>query len=136
MSTGHTLQSAHAAVGANEAVHATYAAVRRPAALSRRVGFDVRGFRHGVSNQAIRHVLNEHGNPEAERARGQIAVERSDFDRLPLIVARGRYVEAKQRSFGPPRVGITAEIDGVHYTLILEVRRKQRRLDLVSMWKR
>lgn len=84
----------------------------------------------------MRHALEQHGNPLAETARGQIAVVIDDFLRLPQIVDSGSYHPAEQKPFGPRRVEIRTSIDSVHYTYVGEIRTRRRRIDMVTMWKR
>lgn len=133
---GERIKATASQAGQNTANHVAFASVRRPAELSKLVGEDVRGFKHAASNQSLGHVLKEHGNAKAEQARGQKAIEVDDFAKLPAIVKTGTYHDVKQRPFGPRRVEIIARIDGDEYHYIGEIRRKKRRIDLVTMWKR
>lgn len=135
MGTGARIASAISAAGTNEARHVTVGDVRRPAELSRLVGIDVRGFKHSVSNQAIAHALAKHGTV-SEIGRGQKPVTREDFQKIPTILKSGAYSTARQRLFGPPRVQIAAEIDGSRYHYVGEVRRRQKRIDMITMWKK
>lgn len=114
----------------------TFAHVRRPAALSKMVGEDVRGFKHAASNQAMRHSLRQHGDAKTEKARGQKPIVLDDFTKLPQVMRTGSYHQADQRAFGPRRIEVHATIDGVRYIYVAEIRRKQRRIDMVTMWKR
>lgn len=111
-------------------------AVRRPAAASAVLGVDVRGYKHAASNQAMRHALKQHGDAKAETARGQKGLTEDDFGRLPQIVRSGAYHPAEQRKFGPRRVEIHASVGPDKYVYVAEARPKQRRLDMVTMWKR
>lgn len=133
---GRRLEAASAKAGKNEIVHVAFGTVRRPAELSRLVGEDVRGFRHAASNQAMRHALEQHGNAAKEAARGQKAISAQDFQRLPEIVRTGTYHPAEQRPFGPRRVEVRAQVGDDRYTYVAEVRRRQRRMDMVTMWKK
>ena len=99
-------------------------------------GQDVRGFRHAASNQAMSHSLNHHGAGGSELARGQKPITPADFQKLPAIIKAGEYQVAKARQFGPVRFKIVAEVDGETFHYIAEIRRKQRRLDMVTMWKK
>jgi len=47
---------------------------------------DIDGFEHEISNYFQNHVLKEHGNPEREKARGQIAINEDDFEKISSIV--------------------------------------------------
>jgi len=100
------------------------------------VGVDVRGFNHGVSNQAIAHTFAKHGNAVAEKARGQAAITPADFRLLPEIVRSGRYVPGIQRPFGPRRVEIVSNVGGYEYHYAAEIRSGKRRVDMITMWKK
>lgn len=133
--TGARLKEAAGLAGQNVVHHVPFAAVKTPAALSKLLGVDVRGFKHSASNQAMRHVLEKHGNPAIELARGQKAVTEADFLRLPQIVkAAGPIRRAKWA--GPPRIQFSATVGEDRYEYVGEVRRKQRRIDMITMWKK
>jgi len=53
---------------------------------AKEIGIDIKGFEHEISNYFKNHVLKEHGNPEREKARGQIAVNEDDFEKIAGIV--------------------------------------------------
>lgn len=136
ISAGSTIGGLVEMAGANAAIYFAFGRVRCPAMLSKMLGVNVRGFRHGVSNQSLRHALAQHGQAVKEQARGQKPITRADFALIPQIISRGTYHPARQRPFGPRRVQIRAQIGGAHYTYIAEARPKKRRLDMVTMWKR
>jgi hypothetical protein len=50
------------------------------------IGIDIDGFEHEITDYFKRHVLKEHGNLEKERAKGQIAVNENDFEKISEIV--------------------------------------------------
>jgi hypothetical protein len=53
---------------------------------TKEAGLDIDGLEHIITNQFKSHVLNEHGDPEKERLRGQIAVNEDDFEKLLDII--------------------------------------------------
>jgi hypothetical protein len=53
---------------------------------AKEVQIDIDGFEHEISNYFLNHVLKEHGNPEREKARGQIAINEDDFEKIAGIV--------------------------------------------------
>lgn len=136
ITVGARIEAAAQQAGKNAALHVDFAAVRRPAELSKLVGVDVRSFRHAVSNQAMAHTLRKHGSAATEAARGQKAISAADFRRLPDIARSGTYRNGQQRSFGPPRAELHATVGGDSYVYVFEVRAGKRRLDMVTMWKR
>ena len=50
-------------------------------------GVDVSGFILSIDNYGILHTLERHGNPVREKARGQLAVTKTDFTHLLDIVS-------------------------------------------------
>ncbi|MBX5021213.1 PBECR3 domain-containing polyvalent protein [Rhizobium lentis] len=110
-----------------------FATVAKPGAISKVTGVDVRGFRHAVSNQSISHTLKRHGNPKVEAPRGQIAVTPKDFEKLPQIVRLGTVHAPEPHKSLLPRFVIKAEIDGIGYHYVGDVKAGKRRLDMVSL---
>ncbi|KQQ72943.1 hypothetical protein ASF70_15845 [Rhizobium sp. Leaf321] len=104
--------------------------------MSKLVGEDVRGFKHAASNQSMRHALRQHGDYASETARGQKALTERDLARIPDITREGVYRQTDQRPFGPRRVEVHATIEGDRYVYVAEIRRKKRRIDMVTMWKK
>lgn len=47
---------------------------------------EVAGYPHSLSKSAATHIRNEHGDPDTEKARGQIAVTENDIARIPEII--------------------------------------------------
>lgn len=50
-------------------------------------GIDISGRRHIISDNDIRHMIKQHGNPTIEEARGQIAITTQDIEKIPDIIA-------------------------------------------------
>jgi len=72
-------------------------------ALAKEAGFDIRGYRHKVTQDFKNHVLAEHGNSEIEKSRGQIAVTPEDFDYIDEILDNPTFAVAgikRKNKFG------------------------------------
>ena len=54
--------------------------------ISSLLGINVSNRRHTLSKTDIRHMLNEHGNPEIEAKKGQIAITEDDILKIPNII--------------------------------------------------
>ena len=54
--------------------------------LAKEAGLDITGFKHKVTEEFKNHTLSHHGNSKIEESRGQIAVTKTDFDRLDDIL--------------------------------------------------
>lgn len=57
------------------------------------LGIDVTNRVHTITNNDIRHMLNEHGNPEIEAKRGQIAITENDIKKIPEILENPTDIE-------------------------------------------
>lgn len=134
--TSESIGQAGRLAGQNATVHVEFAAVVRPGAIKKVTGVDVRGFRHSVSNQSISHTLKNHGNPKVETPRGQIAVTAADFEKLPQIIKSGVIHPPEPHKSTLPRFVIKAEIDGIGYHYVGDVKAGKRRLDMVSLRKK
>jgi len=53
------------------------------ASEARKVGLDIEGFEHEITNEFVRHVMKNHGNEKIESARGQIAIRGLILERYP-----------------------------------------------------
>lgn len=136
MPTGKRIETLVGKAGQNVVEHVPFANVRRPAELSKLVGVDVRGFKHSVSNQAIQHAIGRHGVPSVELQRGQRTVTAEDFQRLPDVVRAVPTLSPVRGKNGQPRLVYRANIEGISYTYVAEVRAGKKRLDAVTMYKK
>ena len=59
---------------------------------AKETGIDIDGFEHEITDYFKNHVLKEHGNSEKEKAKGQIAINENDFDKISNIVEYPDYV--------------------------------------------
>lgn len=99
--------------------------MRRPAAVSKIAGVNVRGFKHAISNQAVAHIRSRHPNIGA-----------ADIQRLPAIVKTGKVKLGKDRGVnGVARLVYRATVDDVKYEYIGEVRRKKQRIDAITLYR-
>lgn len=125
MPTGARISALANRGGGGEVEHVAFATIRAPARLSKLLGADVRGYKHSVSNQAIAHMRAGHRDLVA-----------ADFGRLPAIVRTGTPSLGKDRGVnGVPRVLYRAEVDGVKYEYVAEVRRRKKRLDAITLYR-
>jgi len=58
---------------------------------AKEAGINLDGFVHEVTNYFIHHVKKEHGNPDKEKTRGQIAVTEDDFLKISEIINNPDY---------------------------------------------
>ncbi|TVP80457.1 MAG: hypothetical protein EA353_03810 [Puniceicoccaceae bacterium] len=101
-------------------------------------GTDLSRYRHSVDSSALDHVRKEHGNPVTEAARGQLAITRADFDKLPEItrnISEVRDAGIDQTLKLQRIASISPSADGTYY-MIEEVRSpKKGHLSLVTLMK-
>jgi hypothetical protein len=53
---------------------------------AKEIGIDIDSFEHEITDYFKSHVIKNHGNPEKEKARGQIAINKNDFEKIADIV--------------------------------------------------
>lgn len=94
------------------------------------------GYSHSISRSAAYHIYKEHGDAEAEAARGQIAVTAEDLARIPEIVTSPDEVVTGFRSEqGAKRVAYLKRFDDALVVYIAEASRKKKDFRTVSMRK-
>lgn len=94
------------------------------------------GYSHSISRSAAYHIYKEHGDAEAEAARGQIAVTAEDLARIPEIVTSPDEVVTDFRSEqGAERVAYLKRFDDALVVYIAEASRKKKDFRTVSMRK-
>jgi hypothetical protein len=59
---------------------------------AKEAGIDIDDFEHEITNSFKNHVLKEHGNSEKEKAKGQIAINENDFEKISDIVENPDHV--------------------------------------------
>ncbi|MDR2504324.1 MAG: hypothetical protein LBD82_08120 [Deltaproteobacteria bacterium] len=106
--------------------------------LSNKTGLNIQpGVVHSISSSSIQHALNHHGNPAAEAARGQIALENSDFLLIPEIVKPENSPEyIGKNALGLDVIRYKKSFDGVTVYVLEEVRVKTREFAFQTMWKK
>ncbi|MBI3398887.1 MAG: hypothetical protein HY026_06625 [Deltaproteobacteria bacterium] len=93
------------------------------------------GYKRVIDNYAIRHAMNEHGDPKTEEPRGQIALTKEDFQRIPDIVENPDKVESAGKSaLGLDVIRYIKKDNGIIYH-IEEIRKGRRHVPFLSMYK-
>lgn len=100
-------------------------------------GENLATFDFRVSQQAVRHVYNFHGDQQTEALRGQRAVTADDFGLLPRIISAPDAIEGPDRSeVNELLVHLVKEIDGDRFTATFAVARRFGTLSLKTMFVR
>jgi hypothetical protein len=105
-------------------------------AIERATDFNLESYVHVVDIYAVRHAIIQHGNPQIEAPRGQIAVNVADFARIPEIVASPdaiRY-EGVNKQGNPVLVYEKAMGDKIFY--LEEIRAGRKEVAMQTMYKR
>jgi len=59
---------------------------------AKKTGLNIEGFEHEITRKFMTHVLDEHGDTKKEAARGQIAINVKDFEKILDIIQSPDYV--------------------------------------------
>ncbi len=142
-----TLEELNAAI--EDLIELSY---REPGAARQRVGFaqvsedtarriraatnlDLNGYVHVLDNYGVRHTRKEHGDPGAERRRGQEAVEDATFFLIPWVVLEPDSIEyGGKSSTGLHVLRFRKQINGV-VVVVEEVRASANLLAVVTVYK-
>ncbi|WP_420139806.1 anti-CBASS protein Acb1 family protein [Sphingomonas sp.] len=94
------------------------------AKVREQTGIDISGHDRVLQSSDIRHVMRSHGDPDGETARGQVAVKKGDFARIPQIVEEAHTVNAigKPGARKHQRLEYVAAIEGHEYRYVEELR--------------
>ena len=94
------------------------------------------GYSHSVSKADINHIKKEHGDAQAEAARGQIAITDKDIARIPDIVSNyGAIRDDLVSEQGSKRIMFAKSFDDGTVVYLGQVSRKKKDIKTVSMWK-
>ena len=106
------------------------------ARVKENAGLEVSGYVHLLDESGARHIHDEHGNPETEAARGQIAITEEDFARLPQIVSAPDDVYAGETlADGTPTVIFKKRMEDGTVCYVQEVRTGRKKLAAKNLWK-
>jgi hypothetical protein len=122
--TGARLRAAIPLATSKAPVRVDFGTVQRGAAVSKVAGADVRGFKHSISDQGIRHIVGRHPD-----------VTPDDIARLPEIVRTAPVLSAERGVNGVPRLEYRVTMGGQRFVYIAEVRRRKRRLEAITFYK-
>jgi phage-related protein (TIGR01555 family) len=96
------------------------------------------GYARRLKTSSIQHTMLEHGNRGVERARGQLAITRSDFGKIPRIVSGAHKVvtHGSPGSRRPMSLEYVAKLGKRTYHYVEIVGTKRQQLTLKTMWKK
>ena len=105
------------------------------------LGIDISGRRHMLSDRDIRHMINQHGNPEIEKSKGQVAITKKDIEKIPDIINnydeivkgsqnKNRFTKEMQNS-----IRYIKQYDDNILYVVEVVPDNSRQLEVKTMWK-
>ena len=99
-------------------------------------GIEVFDRRHVLADNDIRHMIKEHGNPEIEKTKGQIAITTKDIEKIPDIINNyDQIVQGNDNKDGKTIRYIKNYSDNISY--VVEVMpEKGKALKIKTMWKK
>ena len=92
--------------------------------------------RHVLADNDIRHMIKEHGNPEIDKTKGQIAITTKDIEKIPDIIENyDRLVEGNDNREGKTIRYIKKYSDNISYVVEV-IPEKGNALKIKTMWKK
>ena len=86
-----------------------------------------------ITDSDIRHIKRKHGN--SEESRGQVAIEPSDFGRIPFVLNEFDTCEHTDTDkLGNKKFLLTKSMGDTVY--LVTIQRGKRKLEIKTMWKR
>ena len=99
-------------------------------------GIEVTDRRHVLADNDIRHMIKEHGNPEIEKTKGQIAITTKDIEKIPDIIENyDKLVEGNDNREGKTIRYIKKYSDNISYAVEV-IPEKGNALKIKTMWKK
>ena len=100
-------------------------------------GIDITNRTHLLADNDIRHMIKQHGNPEIEPARGQIAITSKDIEKIPDILNNyDNIVKGTENKEGNTIRYIKKYSDNVSYVVEVIPTANDTTLYVKTMWKK
>ena len=100
-------------------------------------GIDITNRTHLLADNDIRHMIKQHGNPEIETARGQIAITSKDIEKIPEILNNyDNIVKGTENKEGNTIRYIKKYSDNVSYVVEVIPTANDTTLYVKTMWKK
>ena len=103
--------------------------------LAKDVGIDIKGFKHKITGDFKRHVINHHGNAKIESNRHQIAVTDKDLENIDDVINNPTFAVAGVYCNNEPRI-ILVKNNGTGSILVEEILsgKKNKALNAKTFW--
>ena len=106
------------------------------ASLKAATGLDLTGFRRSLDNSTVRHVMRQHGDPQAELSRGNLPLTRDDFTRLSQWIQNPDASTLAGKNNRGQDVILSAKRINGHVIVAEEVREGNQVLSLSTLYKK
>jgi len=103
---------------------------------AKELGIDIDGFEHEITDYFKSHVLKEHGDPEKEKLKGQIAIIEDDFERIADIVKNPNLAMIGAKRDGKNIFYYVKKIDDGTTLYVEEILSRKKGLQSKTMFKR
>ena len=101
---------------------------KEAARILEEIGINLRGYKRVIDNYAINHIINQHGDAEKEKLRGQVEVKESDFEKIIAIVTKYNEISLEKNM-------IKYIKDVIHqYTYVEQIRKNKKELAGKTMY--
>jgi len=99
-------------------------------------GLNLQGYQHTLDGSAVRHMFNRHSNPKIEQSRGQIALNDTDIQNVPEVIAQADAVVLGTQTKGhKDQIGFIKSMPNGTVLYLEEVRTGKGELSAVSIRK-
>ena len=96
---------------------------------------EVEGYNRIIDVYGVKHTFRQHGNPQTEEKRGQIAITKEDFLLIPQIIESENIIWVGKNKLGKDCLLYEAIIEDVFY-YVEEIRVGRKELALNTLYKR
>ena len=99
-------------------------------------GIDVSGYDFALDPSSVKHIQKKHGDLKSEALRGQRAVTKEDYEKIPeLLNSPDEIIDSgNSHTTGSPLVEYAKEIKGEKYALVLEYRKKRKMMAVTTFY--
>ncbi|MCF6241999.1 MAG: hypothetical protein L3J74_11710 [Bacteroidales bacterium] len=98
-------------------------------------GIDAKGYQWVIENFFLYHTLKEHGNIIQEQKRGQIAINNTDFEKIPDIIVNPDKITLSKGKNSNIHLKIEKQLDELYF-YIVEIRKGKKEIMGKTMYKR
>ncbi len=104
--------------------------------IKKLTGINVEGRNHTISNDNIRHIIKEHGNPAVEKQKGQLPITKDDIKQIPNVINNPTTIIKGTNNRNKKTIRYIKKYNN-HTIIIVEIiQDKSKNLVIKTMWKK